>query len=440
MPLPRIIVPGTGHWRASLRASARSLLLLGPWVLAGAAHAQDLAHTITDALGHAPALAEAQSDEAAAQARLDGARAQGQPLVSVAGQIGAGWIDNDGFFGFSARHVTPMALQAAAQMPLYAGGRRAAAIDQAQGQVDQARLGAEDARARTIVLAVSAYAEVLSARAIEDRFTQLTAALREIERQAGLRFTAGEIPTSELAAARARLAEGEADLASAQGRRITAEAHYRRLTGHDAGPLAALPDPPATPPTLEAALAAAAQANPTLAQAEKGIDIARAGVRAARAERRPTLGAFAEATRTRDQFFPDYRADALSVGIRGSWTLWAGGRTAAKIDEANAELDGSQARAHDAQDALDSAVIAGWTGLITARRICAASTARAAAASEALGATRLEAQVGAKPILAVLDATREAIAAQAAEIEAQGQRLVAAWQLNALTGALGANP
>ena len=97
-------------------------------------------------------------------------------------------------------------------------------------------------------------------------------------------------------------------------------------------------------------------------------------------------------------------------------------------------------RARDAQDALEGAVIAGWTGLITARRICAASTARAAAASEALDATRLEAQVGAKPTLAVLDATREASAAQAAEIEAQGQRLVAAWQLNALTGALGANP
>ena len=65
-----------------------------------------------------------------------------------------------------------------------------------------------------------------------------------------------------------------------------------------------------------------------------------------------------------------------------------------------------------------------------------ASAARVTAADEALRSTRLEAKVGAKPTLAVLDAEREALAAQAAMIEAEGQRLIAAWQLNALTGAL----
>lgn len=56
------------------------------------------------------------------------------------------------------------------------------------------------------------------------------------------------------------------------------------------------------------------------------------------------------------------------------------------------------------------------------------------AAAEALRGRKLEAQVGSVPVLAVLDAEREAITAEAALLEAQGQRLVAAWQLNALTG------
>ena len=38
-------------------------------------------------------------------------------------------------------------------------------------------------------------------------------------------------------------------------------------------------------------------------------------MRAAKGERTPTLGAFAEATRTRDQFFPDYRADAVAPTV-----------------------------------------------------------------------------------------------------------------------------
>jgi outer membrane protein TolC len=75
---------------------------------------------------------------------------------------------------------------------------------------------------------------------------------------------------------------------------------------------------PATPPTLDEAMDSAHRHNPALAQAEKGIDVARAGVRMAKADSLPTIGAFAEATRTRDQFFPDYRADAMAVGIRGA--------------------------------------------------------------------------------------------------------------------------
>jgi outer membrane protein len=126
----------------------------------------------------------------------------------------------------------------------------------------------------------------------------------------------------------------------------------------------------------------------------------------------------------------------VSVGVRGRWVIWSGGRNTAKREEADARLNGSEARARDARDQIDSAIIAAWTGLKTAHRMVSASAARSAATAEALRSTRLEAKVGARPTLAVLDAEREAISAEAAEIEAQGQRLIAAWQLNALTGTL----
>ncbi|MFD2780406.1 TolC family protein [Novosphingobium pokkalii] len=202
------------------------------------AQGQDLDATIADALAHAPVLAEAQAEEAQAQARLDGAKAQGNPMLSVEGQIGAGRIDNGVFFGFTARNVTPLALRAGAEMPLYAGGRVAAAIDQARGGQAVAALALADARSRVMVGAVAAHAEVLAARRIEARYQQLASELAEVERQAKLRFQAGEIPASDLAAATARRAEGEAGLAAAQGRRITAEAQYSRMTGHEAGALA----------------------------------------------------------------------------------------------------------------------------------------------------------------------------------------------------------
>jgi len=410
------------------------LVTLSCLVAAPPASAQDLAAAITDALANAPTLAEANAGEAAAKARLDRSRAESNPLLRIEGSYGAGRIDNGGFFGITADNVTPLALQATAEMPLYAGGRATSAIDQARGGADMARFGAEQARLQTIVLAVSTYTEVLTSRKLEARYGQLVSELVETERQAGLRFRAGEIASSELAQARARKAEADAGFAQAQGRRVSAEAAYQRLTGKPAGDLAALPDLPAAPRALDEALDMARNANPALHQAKAGVNVARAGVRLAKAEGMPTVGAFAEAAHVRDQFFPGYKADSVAVGVRGRWTLWAGGRVAAQTRAADADLSASEARLRGADQALEGMVIDAWQGLITARRMTEASQLRSNAAAEALRGTRLEAQVGAKPVLAVLDAEREAIEAEAALLQAEGMRTVAAWRLNALTG------
>lgn len=400
------------------------------------AMAQDLTAAIADALVNAPALAEAHAGEAAAQARLERARAESNPLLRVEGSYGAGRIDNGGFFGIPAASVSPLALQATAEVPLYAGGRVSSAIDQARGGADMARYGTEQAKLQTIVQAVSTYTGVLTARKLEARYRQLVSELAETVRQADLRFGAGEIASSDLAQARARKAEADAGLAQAQGRRASAEAAYQRLTGKPAGDLAPLPDLPKVPPTLDEALDVARLSNPALRQVRASVAVAQAAVRSARAEAMPTVGAFAETAHVRDQFFPGYKADLVAVGVRGRWTLWSGGRVVAQVRVADADLAGSEARVRETDQALEGLVIDAWQGLTTARRMTEASRQRREAAEEALRGTRLEARVGAKPMLAVLDAEREAIEAEAALVESEGRQTVAAWQLNALTGSL----
>lgn len=419
-----------------MRWPVASFFALSCALLAPAAQAQDLASAISGALANAPALEEAKAGEAAAKARLDRARAEGNPLLRVEGSYGAGRIDNGGFFGITADNVSPLAAQATAEMPLYAGGRISSAIAQARSGADIARFGAEQARLQTIVNAVSAYTELLTARKLEERYGKLAIALAETERQAGLRYRTGEIASSELAQARARRAEADAGLAQAQGRRISAEAAYQRLVGSPAGELAPLPSLPIVPPSLDHALDMARTSNPAMQQARAGVDAARAGVRTAKAEGMPSVGAFAEAAHVRDQFFPGYKADSVAVGFRGRWTLWAGGRVAAQTRAADADLAASEARLRQADQALEGMVIDAWQGLATARRMTEASRLRRDAAEEALRGTRLEAQVGARPTLAVLDAEREAIEAEAALLQAEGMQTVAAWQLNALAGSL----
>lgn len=417
-----------------MRLATSLLALVSCAVATPSVAAQDLAAAIADALANAPVVAEASAGEAAASARLDRAKAEGNLLLRVEGSYGAGRIDNGGYFGLTADNVTPTALMATAELPLYAGGRVSASVAQAKGGAEIAHFGAEQARLQTVVTAVSTYTEVLTARKLEARFATLVTALEETERQAGLRFKVGEIASSDLAQARARKAEAQAGFAQARGRRIAAEASFERLTGKPAGEMAPLPALPAVPPSLDEATDLARNANPALRQAQSGVDVAKASARAARAEGLPTVGAFAEAAHVRDQFFPGYRADSVSVGVRGRWTLFAGGRVSTQTRAADADVDASEARLRQARLTLDGMVIEAWQGLATARQMLEASRLRNEASAEALRGKRLEAKVGAMPTLAVLDAEREAIEAEAALLQAEAMQTVAAWRLNALTG------
>lgn len=417
-----------------MRRHVLVLLALSCAAIAPPVAAQDLAAAIAAAQANAPSLAEAEAGQAAAAGRLDRARAEGNPLLQVEGAAGFGRIDNDGFFGITADNVNPLALQATAEMPLFAGGRVRSAIDRARGGAELARYNTMQARLDVSIQAVAAYAEVLASRQIELSRARLADELREVERQADLRFKVGEISSSERAQASARKAEAQAGLAAAHGRRMSAEAAFERLTGLKPGELAPMPALPAVPSSLAEAMELAAENNPALKQADMGITMAQAAERGAKAQGLPMLGAFAEAAHVRDQFFPGYKANSLSVGLRGRWTPFAGGRTSADVRTAAGELAAAEARVRQTRQNLEGLIIDSWHGLIAAEAVLAASQARANAADQALRGIRLEAQVGAKPTLAVLDAEREATEARTSLIEAAGRRQVTAWRLNALTG------
>jgi outer membrane protein len=402
--------------------------------LPGAASAQDLASAIADARTHAPALAVAAAEADAAAARVAQARAAAGPTARVEGSVGIGRLDPGGYFGLSAAGVTPSALQLVGEYPLYAGGRISAAIDQATARSKAAALGKDMARQNLTLGTVSAYAEVLTARQLVSSYRKLVDALVEIVRHTGLRYDVGDATGSEVAQAKARHAEGRAGLVQSEGRLTAAEARLERLTGAPVGALAPLPPPPAVPASLGEAVEAATRANVMLAQASASLDGAEAGVRAARASNRPTVGVFAEAGRIRDQFFPDYRNDNVTVGVRGRWTFFDSGAGGARVREAHASLSASEARLRLARDDVTQAVIEGWTGLDSAAKSLEAARDGDAAAREALRGTRLEVRSGARPPLAELDAERESIAATARLAEAQAAVQVAAWRLRLLCG------
>jgi outer membrane protein len=414
---------------------ARSLLA---GLLAGAAalpaQATTLDEAIAAAMDHAPEIEAARADADAADARVREARSQRLPSAVLSGTIGTGRLDPQGYFGLSAANVTPRAAQLVIEQPLFTGGRVSAGIAQAEAGGEAARAGENMTRSQIAVATAQAYGDVLTTRRMVMLYEQMTGQMEEIHRHARLRFRAGESPSTDVAQAAARLAEAQAALEAARGLAVSAEARFANLTGLAPRDLQPIPASPALPETLDEALDGARANNPALAQAEAALDAARAGARGARAERLPSVGAFAEGAAVRDQFFPDYRSDGATVGVRARWQLFSGGRVTAKIAEADSTAKAADARVRAMRAAVDEQTIAAFQGARSAALVEAAAGRQAQAAAQARDSVRHEVRVGMKPQLDLLDAEREATAAAVNEARAQGDRILAAYRLLALIG------
>ena len=398
------------------------------------AQATTLDAAIAAAMAHAPEIEAARADADAADARIDAARAHARPSATLSATIGHGRLDPQGYFGLPAATVTPRAAQLTIEQPLFMGGRVSAGIAQARAGSEAAQAGESLTRSQIALATVQAYGDVLTAHRMVALYDRMVAQMEEMQRHARLRFNAGESPRTDVAQAAARLAEAQAAREGARGMAVSADARFVHLTGLAAQGLQPLPANPATPASLDEALDIARANNPALAQAEAALAAARAGARGARAERLPTVGAFAEGAAVRDQFFPDYRADGATVGVRARWQLFAGGRVSARISESDSAVRAADARVRAMRSALDEQVIGAFQGVRSAMLVETAAASQALAAAQARDSVRHEVRVGMKPQLDLLDAEREATAAAVAEARAQSDRIAAAYRLLALLG------
>ncbi len=396
--------------------------------------AMTLNEAIAAASAHAPEISEADAESEAAAGRVEQAKAGARPTAVLSGSVGFGRLDPGGFFGLNAATVTPRAVQLVVEQPLYSGGRVRAGIDQARADVAAARSGTMAARTQIAVAVVQAYGDVLTTAKSVALYQQLISETEEIERQARLKFKAGESPNTEISQARARLAEAQAGLARAQGGQISALAHFRNLVGMEAERLDPIPANPEIPSTLEEAITIAIANNPALVQARANVVAAEAVVRNAKGERLPSVGAFLEGAVVRDEFFPDYRADSVTVGVRARWEFYSGGRVSGKVAETGAQYRAADARLRATRTKLEERVIDAFQNVRTTQLVEEASAAQSRAAEETRINVEHEVHVGMKPQLALLDAERDAIVAGAASSRAQTDRIVAAYALNLLLG------
>jgi len=393
-----------------------------------------LEEAMAAAQAHAPTLATAIAEAEAAERRAAAARAAAGPTATLTGTVGWGRLDPGGYFGLNATDVTPRAAQVGIEQPLYAGGRIAGARAAARAGAEAADAALSQSRTGLRADVAQAFGGVLAANAGLLAARRLVQSIQTATAQTRLRFKAGEVPATDVQQAEARLAEADALLAGATGQHDAMRARLARLTGLKPEVLAPLPADPPLPATLDEALAAAEAHAPAIARAKAGLAAAQGQARMAKAEGLPQVAAYAEASSVRDQFFPGYRGDLASAGVRARWNFFASGRVRAEGQAADAGVRAAEARLADARGTVREMVIAGFAN-VRATRLAAEAALRQQQASEAaLASVQQEVRVGMKPTLALLDAQRDAAQAAQQAAAAASQRAAAAWGLLALIG------
>jgi outer membrane protein len=396
--------------------------------------AMTLADAIAQARSYEPGLQRSEAEVDAATARLKQAEARRLPSVAITAQAGEGRTDFGKFFGFGANAMSPRAASLRLEQPLYAGGALRAGVARASAGRIAANEGLRGARLELEARVASAYGDVVVAEEsfrLNNRQAEIAA---ELSRQAGLRFQAGEAPRTDQAQAEARAALARAGVARAEGDLAKARAHLRALTGSEPVQLEPAPLPTPMPASLDAALATALRGNHGLAAAKAGADAAHAGERQARSGLLPEVGLVAEAGSQRDQFFPGYRADGYMVGVQARWTIFSSGLQSAKVAEARAQRRGSDAAATEVRLAVEENVTALWSAVISADRMADAARQQVVAAEAAEESLGHEVKVSAKPLIDLLDAQRETLAARTALVRAEADRVTTRYRLLATLG------
>lgn len=420
--------------RRAVLIAAGALLALPPL-----AKATTLEEAIAAARAYNPDLRAARAQTDAANARLDAAKGARLPTVGLAGEYMSGRNDLGGFFGFAAADVDPRAVRLEVAQPLYSGGAILAGVDKARAGQAGAKAQLVQADDALQVAVARAYVGVRTAQAFFEASQAHAKAFDEWARQAQLRFAAGEIPRSDLDLTLARSAEARAGTARAQGALEVARARYVALVGDAPIALEPIADDGVLPP-LDETLARAEAVSPTLEAAEAAVRAAQAAARLASAQGLPSVSIAARAEQARDQFFPGYRSDAVTVGLQGRWTLFAGGRVQAAKVEASAEVRAAEARREATRAALKTSVIAAWSDLQASRLATVAARDQAQAAKRAVESLRQEVRVGQRPVVDLLDAERDQLGAVARALAAEGEVTVSGRQLQVLAGAGPARP
>ncbi|MDB4952526.1 MAG: outer rane efflux protein [Myxococcales bacterium] len=389
-----------------------------------------------------PTLRQARANAAAAVARVDLARVPLHPTVTLNGTVstgstncnnivtGTGAAANCGAaFGtggfFSPSFQT--GVSAAASWRIYDFGQTAANVRSAQANSDAAAAGINTSLLDLRVNVESTYLEAVARQRLV-LVAQATVRSEELHYDQAKRFVAAQAQDPiAVAQAQSRLANARSALAQADSNAAVAVAQLRAAIGWLDPTRGIAVDPTWPQPSeqqpadLGALVSIARKHRPEIVQFDKLVVASEENITAAHAERRPILSAVAQTqwNPNSNNWSPD---PTWTAGVTLSWLAWDGGRSAADVHIAQANMQSALAQRDELLISLTSALDAARAQILANRANVDASSQAVTAAQAALHLADARYTQG-------LGSQIELADAQTAVTTAEGNLVFAEWQL-----------
>lgn len=404
-------------------------------LMAGTASADTLREALVSAYQTNPTLTAQRENLKATDANVAIARAGGRPQVNATVGLNKNLTRSGVILEQQGNdHNISVSGGVDLSVPFYTGGRVKNSVKGAKTRVEAGRATLRAVEGDVFTEAVAAYMDVIRDRAVvelnQNNVRVLTTNLEATQD----RFQIGDLTRTDVAQSEARLQQGRARLAVAQGNLTASEAAYRRVIGHPPGALAPPPPLPPLPKTEDEAVRIALTDNPDLFAAQRLALAAGYDVRVAEAGRLPTFSGVAAGDYvnqiTGDTGSFDNRAGtATRIGVSSNIPIFQGGLIGGRVRQAQALQGQAFEQVVGTERSVVAATRAAFANYYATERAIQAQTVAVQANELALEGVRAEQSVGTRTVLDVLDAEQELLNAQVLLVTAKRDQYVAGFQL-----------
>lgn len=321
---------------------------------------------------------------------------------------------------------------------LFSGFETTRLVEQQDARIKSAHGDLSDTREQVALDAANAYLRVLRESQILHMAKVFHAAHQSIYDKINARSSAGVSKKADLDQAEGRLALARSNVIAAEANLRDAKASYLRVIGQAAP--ADMSTPAALdatmPVNIDAALQAAAEANPALSAANADVDAAQAGRGAAKGAFYPSLDLVLARNWNKDVAGIEGDDENYGAYLQMRYNLLSGGGDTAQEKAAANRLAQAKNRRDDVQRQVSESMRLAWNAYEAVNQQLGYLRAHEKASERTRNAYSKQFSIGQRTLLDLLDTENELFEARRDVVRAEFDRLSAQYRIQALAGKL----